>query len=270
MMPGTPMARIEPVCSNPEPEKARITAEALNAYLSKCYRILRNSTVNKERVARGLQPANFLATQRCGKRILQEPFDRKWGMRGMLIASGAMYKGLALELGLTFVKMRDSDNPGKDLRERIRLALDDREHDFVHVHTKVPDDTAHMGGPDVKREAIASLDEGLDEITRIADKQQDFVLAVTADHSTSSIPVPAIHSGEPVPVTIVGPRVRRDDVCVFDEIQAAKGCLGFLRGEELLLTLLNYADRAVLVGHQLGGTVRPYFPRDYIPYVPES
>ena len=58
----------------------------------------------------------------------------------------------------------------------------------------------------------------------------------------------------------------KGQAAVFDEVQAAKGCLGFLKGEEVLLTLLNYADRAVLYGHQLGGIVRPYFPLDYSPF----
>jgi 2,3-bisphosphoglycerate-independent phosphoglycerate mutase len=53
-------------------------------------------------------------------------------------------------------------------------------------------------------------------------------------------------------VAIVGPNIRRDDVVSFDEMSAAKGCLGFLRGPELMLMLLNYADRSSLMNHELG------------------
>jgi len=74
------------------------------------------------------------------------------------------------------------------------------------------------------------------------------------------------HSGEPVPLAIVGPRVRRDNVSALDEVSAATGCLGFLQGKELLLMLLNYADRSSVLGHRLSPEERPYVPRKYKPF----
>jgi hypothetical protein len=65
---------------------------------------------------------------------------------------------------------------------------------------------------------------------------------------------------------MAGPTVRRDNVTGFDEIQAARGGLGLLRGEELMLTLLNAAGRSVLFGHRLGAKQRPYVPKDYDPF----
>jgi 2,3-bisphosphoglycerate-independent phosphoglycerate mutase len=265
MVPGWPMARIHPLFDSPESEDSQRTATALNAYLTYCHGILSRHRVNQECLPRNLVPANFLATQRCGRRICQEPFKDQWGLSGMFIASGAVYGGLAHELGLTFVKVRDTEDPGRDLRERIRLALDDDRHDFCHVHTKVPDDTAHKGGPEDKKAAIAALDEGLDELLGAIQKREDLLVALTADHSTPCIST-LIHSGEPVPLAIMGPNVRRDDVVSFNEISAAKGCLGFLRGPELMLMLLNYADRSSFMSHQLGNRKRPYLPRNYEPF----
>jgi 2,3-bisphosphoglycerate-independent phosphoglycerate mutase len=266
MMPGTVLARIEPVSGNPEPARAEATAAALNAYLSHCYRVLANHEANRQRMSDGLQPANFLATQRPGRRIPQEPFAQKWGMRAMLMASGAVYGGLARELGFTFVRVKDTEDPGQDLRARIRLALSDHDHDFYHVHTKAPDDTAHTGNPDNKVAAITSLDRGLDEMVSEIEKRDDLLIAIAADHSTPSFSCPSIHSGEPVPVILVGPNVRRDDVTAYDEVRAAKGCLGFLKGRELMLTILNYANRSSMVGHQLGREKRPYIPTGYKPF----
>jgi 2,3-bisphosphoglycerate-independent phosphoglycerate mutase len=262
---GRAVPRILPLRDNPEPEKAGCTAKALNQYLTHCHRVLTEPAMSRLRATRDLPPANFLVTHRCGRRIPQEPFKDRWGLSGMFIASGGVYGGLAHELGLTFIKVRDTGDPGGDLRERIRLALDDDRHDFCHVHTKVPDDTAHKGGPEDKKAAIAALDEALDELLGAIQEREDLVVAVTADHSTPCIS-PLIHSGEPVPVAIVGSNVRRDDVVCFDEISAAKGCLGFLRGPELMLMLLNYTDRSSLMNHQLGNRKRPYVPRDYEPF----
>jgi 2,3-bisphosphoglycerate-independent phosphoglycerate mutase len=67
-------------------------------------------------------------------------------------------------------------------------------------------------------------------------------------------------------VTLAGGNVRRDAVSSYDEISAAGGCLGFLRGDELMLMLLNYADRAALLGHRLDGRIRPFVSRSYVPF----
>ncbi|HKI48188.1 MAG TPA: alkaline phosphatase family protein [Desulfobacteria bacterium] len=263
---GYAMARVSPVTGNPEPEKAERTAAALNAYLLNCHRILTAHPVNRRRKDAGLATANFLATQRSGRRIAQVPFPKRWGLTGMLIASGAVYQGLAHELGLDFRKVTDGPDPGKDLRERIDLALTDDTHDFFHVHTKTPDQAAHKGDPLLKRDVITSLDQGLDQLVAALETREDLLVAVTADHSTPSDST-LIHSGEPVPVMLVGAKVRRDQVNAFDEIQAAQGCVGPLRGDELMRLLLNYADRAVLKGHRLGPEEKPYFPHRYEPFL---
>jgi 2,3-bisphosphoglycerate-independent phosphoglycerate mutase len=267
MIPGQKLARILPISENPQPEQAGLTARALNAYLTHAFKALTEHEVNRQRQNRNLPPANFLTTQRCGRRIIQELFDERWGMAGMMIASGSMYAGLAHEIGLTFVRVKDSSNPGKDIRDRIRMALKDVSHDFIHVHTKVPDEAAHTGDPKQKEAAITALDRGLDELTKAAEGRDDLLVIVTGDHSTPSMSS-LIHSGEPVPVTLVGGSIRRDEVDAFDEVRAAGGCLGLLRGQELMLTILNHANRSVLLGHRLGGEERAYLPRSYEPFKP--
>jgi 2,3-bisphosphoglycerate-independent phosphoglycerate mutase len=251
---GKPMARIVPLADNPEAEKAEKSAQAMNTYLSYCHKTLINHS-----------PANFLATQRCGRRVEQRTFYDQWGLNGLLIASESIYIGLAHELGLTAFRVKNSSDPAQDLRERIQLALDDPEHSFIHVHTKEIDEAAHTGDPEKKKNVISALDGGLDELLGALENRNDLLVVVTADHSTPSIS-PLIHSGEPVPVVLVGPNVRRDKVGVFDEISAAEGCLGLIRGQELMYMILNYSDRAVFLGHQMGRNRRPYFPDEYEPF----
>ena len=266
MTPGRPMAQVWPIPGTEEPEQAEQAARAFNQYLTHCCRVLTEHDVNRQRRNQGLPQANFLATQRSGRRIFQEPFEQKWGMTGMMIASGAVYGGLAREIGLDFVKAADTERPAEDLRHRIRTALADETHGFIHVHTKVPDEAAHTGNPRNKEAAVAALDKGLDELLEAVEKrEEDFLVVVTADHSTPSLP-PLIHSGEPVPFMVVGPAVRRDEVSAFDEVSAARGCMGLLRGRELMLTILNQANRAALVSHCLGQEPGPYFPDQYPPF----
>jgi 2,3-bisphosphoglycerate-independent phosphoglycerate mutase len=263
MVVGRPMAHVWPLAGNGEPDKAARTARALNQYLAHCHRVLDGHEVNRLRRAGNRPPANFLATLRAGRRIVQKPFQRRWGLSAMMIASGAVFGGLAHELGMTFVRVGDGDDPGEDLRARLRMALRDRTHQFIHVHTKAPDEAAHTGSPQRKRRTIAAVDRGLDELLEALSRREDLLVAVTADHSTPSVSE-LIHSGEPIPLCLVGPTVRRDGVEAFDEVSCSVGSLGLLRGEEFILTLLNHADRASLMGHRLGETETPYVPESYV------
>jgi 2,3-bisphosphoglycerate-independent phosphoglycerate mutase len=257
MSPGKPMGRIVPLAHNPEPEKSVGTAKALNAFLIHCRKILKSHSINKERVLKGLQPLNFLATQRCGRRIPIEPFYERWGMNGLVIASGPVFIGLASELGMDFEKVRRDGDPEKDLDEKVALALKDTVYDFIHVHTKAPDEAAHRGDPAEKAAVVEALDRGMRGLVERVESGEDILVVVTADHSTpcgSSL----IHSGETVPLLMCGSRVRRDRVGGFDELRAAAGGLGLLQGSELMLTLLNASDRSALMGHRLGGKPRAY------------
>lgn len=262
MVNGRPIASVQIEPNNPETEKAERTAVALNRYLNYCYQTLSALELNGLRMEKGLHPANFLATLRCGRRIHQEPFIERWGLKGKVIASQPVYGGLAHELGMSFCQVEDSNEFGLDLRERISIALEDEKHNFFHVHTKVPDEAAHKGSPEDKRDAISDLDQGFDEIVELLEKRDDILLVVTGDHSTPTESI-LIHSGEPSPIIMAGPKIRRDNVNGFDEISAAGGCLGLMRGRELMYMMLNYSERSSLYGHRLGGAARPYFPSDY-------
>jgi 2,3-bisphosphoglycerate-independent phosphoglycerate mutase len=252
---GKKIAKIMPIAGNPEPEKAKQTAEALNLYLKYCRQQLKQSGLSSR--------ANYLLTQRCGRRIPLTSFYDLWGLKPMMIASSALYSGLAHEMGFTFVRASDSGNPGKDLKERIRMALDDPDHDFIHVHTKMTDEISHKGKSAVeKKDVIEDLDAGMDELLEAASTRIDLLTVVTGDHSTPCQSL-LVHSGEPVPVIFAGSKVRRDRVDRFDEISAASGCLGLMRGRELMQMILNSSDRAILAGLCLGETIRMYMPTDY-------
>ncbi|MBW2406233.1 MAG: 2,3-bisphosphoglycerate-independent phosphoglycerate mutase [Deltaproteobacteria bacterium] len=262
---GKPISKIVPLSENPELEKSRFTAKALNHYLTFCYHQL-NSTIIRD-LSHVLKPPAeyFLVTQRSGRRINLPSFQQRWGVNGLMMASSSVYGGLAHELGIDYQSVQDSDDPGMDLKDRIRLALFDTTHDFIHVHTKVPDEAAHTGEPLYKMNQISRLDRGLKELVQVVENEKDLLVVVTADHSTPSIS-PMIHSGEPVPVVMAGQTVRRDDVEHFSEIQAARGCLGLLRGAELMYMILNFSNRGNLYGHQLGPIQRDYLPSDDEPY----
>ena len=88
-----PMGRIVPLRPNSEREQAVRTAQALNDFLTHCRQTLVRHPVNRDRVDSGREPLNFLATQRCGRRIRVAPFAERWGLNGLLMASGSVFGG---------------------------------------------------------------------------------------------------------------------------------------------------------------------------------
>jgi len=71
-------------------------------------------------------------------------------------------------------------------------------------------------------------------------------IAVTADHTTSCIT--RDHEGDPVPVAITGPQVRRDDVMKFDERACSKGGLNRIRGMDIMPILMNFIGKSKKFG----------------------
>lgn len=241
------------------------TAKALKSYLIWCYRTLGRHPLNKERVQRGELPVNGMVTQRPGQRKAVVPFIERWGLRAASVSSGLMYWGLGHFLGMEIHKVKDGEDPGEDLFARLQWAVrHGGDYDFIHVHTKAPDAAAHTKDPHNKVVALESLDRGLG---RIIDEllNDQTVLVVTGDHSTPS-GGPLVHSGEPVPIMVNGPGMRRDQVSSFCEVSCAGGALGQMQHRDFMYCVLNWLDRAKLQGLMDAPADQPFWPGPRQPF----
>jgi 2,3-bisphosphoglycerate-independent phosphoglycerate mutase len=263
MTDGWPLMEVVPWRQDAEDEKAIGTAKALKAYLIQVYRQLNHHPVNVKRVKSGLDPLNGLVTQRAGRLKSVSSFSERYGLKGLSIASGVLFKGMSAYLGMDFAEGKDSDDPAADLASRLTKALDAFEtYDFIHVHTKAPDEAAHKKDPLFKKSVIEALDRGIASVIDPFLKNPDFLVIITSDHSTPSAG-PLIHSGEPVPLIMHGCGARRDGVASFDEIAAASGALGMVRGKEMMYLILNYLDRAKLMGIMDTEVDQAFWPGNY-------
>jgi len=238
------------------------TARAMNEYLISSYHALSGHPINRDRISRGLPAVNCLVTQRAGRRKELPSFRDKWGFRGLSISSGAIYWGLCEELGMDVKKVRDSGNVEEDLKYRLHVAKDAREYDFIHVHTKMPDEAGHTKNPWYKKDVIEAIDRAMSVAVSEILQDENALLIVTADHSTASTGS-MIHTGESVPIVMVGKYVRRDEVGYFNEIACANGSFGVLKGVELMHMALNFTDRAKMQGLMDTKVDQPYYPGDY-------
>jgi len=118
------------------------------------------------------------------------------------------------------------------------------ENDMVFVNVKAPDIAGHDGDFRLKVQAIENIDVMLGRM--LENIHEEVVIVLTADHST---PVSVKdHSADPVPVAISGADSRVDAVRAFDEMSAASGALGRIRGIELLPIVLGMANRSSKFG----------------------
>lgn len=246
------------------------TAAALKQYLLWAYRKLAKHPVNRQRQNSGRPPLNFLVTQRAGQLRAVEPIQDRYGLKSLSIASGTVYHGLCRYLGFDVIKTTDSEDPETDLADRLKAARNRlNSYDLIHVHTKAADAAAHQKDPLEKMRVIEALDRGLRKGLEPVLTDPAVLLAVTADHATPSCGR-MIHSGETVPLVMCGRWVRRDRVTAFDEISAAAGALGSVRGREFILMVLNYLDRGKLKGIMDTPEDRPCFPGTYSPFTLED
>ena len=261
---GKPVIEVMPIIQKVMTGASEKTTAALNRYLIWSYKRLSAHPINMDRTAGGLLPINALVTQRAGKKRELTPFIRKWGLRGLSISSGPIYWGLCSELGMDTIKVRDTGNIEEDLKYRLRVARDAKDYDFIHVHTKMPDEAGHTKNPWYKKEVIEAIDRAMSVAVSEILTDNEVLLVVTADHSTASSGI-MIHTGETVPLTMVGKYVRRDKVGEFNEVSCASGGLSLVKGKELMYLILNFLDRIKMHGLMDTPVDQPYYPGNYKP-----
>lgn len=272
---GAYVALVQPLAEATAAQAAQRTAAALNAYLGWVYRQLVEHPLNHRRLERGRAPINFLVTKWAAVRPDVSPFDEQNGLRAASVENYPLYVGLARVCGMTPVgtppDARTSD-VAADFAAKLRMtdSLFAQGYEFVHVHSKAPDVAAHRKDPRAKRAAIEALDSVLRPVVAaIADRPHESqrLVVVTGDHATPSNG-PLIHSGEAVPILVVGgPNVLRDEVGSFSERAVISGGLGHIRARDVMPLLLNYTDRACLHGVRHQSEARLYWQHHPQPFV---
>lgn len=242
--PGLPVLKVQPLAKAKNPAVAQQTALAVNEFLVSSYQTLSQHPVNRRRK----EPLNFIVTKWAAKAPFSFPsFSDKFGLKGAMIASSKMLKGLSRLVGLDFFQIKKKW-VSLDLYSKIKLAFDKlgNDYDFVFVHTKAPDEAAHLKDPKRKKEVIEEIDQTLARLPLKKWSEQN-LLVITSDHATASRGE-LIHSGEPVPLLMVGKMTGADHITSFDEFSCVSGLLGHLRGQDLMPLILNYLDRINYAG----------------------
>ena len=200
---------------------------------------------NKKRISEGKLPVNYILLRGAGMAVNLQSTEERHGLKSAAVVGVALVKGVCRALGMDTPQVEGATGGvDTDMMAKAKAAISELEsHDFVLLHIKAADVFGHDGDALGKVEAIKRLDQMLGFVRENISKT---TVALTADHST---PVTVKnHSGDPVPLAIVGEGIRKDHVDKYDEISLASGGLGRIRGQDLLPIMLDIANRSKMYG----------------------
>jgi 2,3-bisphosphoglycerate-independent phosphoglycerate mutase len=222
--------------------EASRTARILNMLTEKFHRILESHPLNVKRKVKDLLPANIVLLRGASVLPKLEPITERCNIKALCVAAGALYRGVCKAVGMDLIDVPGATGTVEtDVIAKAKAAVEGlSKYNFVFVHVKGTDNASHDGDIKQKIRMIERIDALLEHILKNADKDE-LIIAVTADHTT---PVTLReHTGDPVPLAIMGPGVRADFVQRYSEIDCAVGGLGRIRGLDLTPILMNYICR---------------------------
>ena len=244
------------------------TASLLCNLIMKSQELLKEHPLNKERMARGMDPANSIWPWGGGYKPKMVPLTERFPE----IKSGAVITAVDLIRGIgRYAGLRVIDVPGAtglwdtNYEGKAQAAIDAlKTDDFVYLHVEACDEAGHDGDLELKLKCIENLDkrlvgpilnafdptpnplprEGSMMGTGVSAPSQQgraggeseqgtgLSIALLPDHPT---PVAhRTHTNEPIPFCIYYPGIEPDEVQTFDEVACKQGAYGNLEGDEFI------------------------------------
>jgi 2,3-bisphosphoglycerate-independent phosphoglycerate mutase len=226
--------------SSPEAQEA---ARLLNEFTVKSNKVLNESLLNKKRITENKMPGNLILSRDAGDHLPDFPkigsvYNLKFGS----FVQMPVEKGIALLTGIEIISVPDSTGHlDVDYPIWSKVALDSiQKYGCIYVHIKGPDEPAHDGDFQTKKNIIEAIDKFFFATLLPRLEMSNTVVAVTADHST--VCAMKAHSADPVPLLISGGNLKPDGSMSFSERSAKLGSLGEILGREILPLLIKSAS----------------------------
>lgn len=223
--------------------EAKEAALLLNEFTQKSHKVLDASATNKKRAAENKLPGNIILSRDAGDHLPKFPkIESLYNLRFGSFVQMPVEKGIALLTGMDVIDVPSSSGHlDVDYAVWAKVALDSiKKYDGIYIHIKGPDEPAHDGDFNKKKEIIELVDKFFFTDLLLKLDMHNTIVAVTADHST----VCAIkaHSADPVPLLISGGNVKSDGSLSFSEKAARLGSIGELLGRDIMPLLVKSAQ----------------------------
>ncbi len=220
-------------------ENSQYSANILNEFLEKAYKILDKHPVNEERRKKGLMPANYILLRGAGIEIPKLKFYKNWlSVTYMPLEIGfSKISGMKV-FSFTYPKLKKLDvydNLYKGLKKACKVSIktikkNHKKFDYAYIHIKETDIPGHDNKPFEKKAMIEYVDKTLFNFLKKFAPQKKIKILVTGDHSTPC--KLKSHSADPVPVLFYNDSVPKEKK--FNEKEARKGILRKIIGRDLL------------------------------------
>lgn len=197
-------------------ESSQLTADIINEFERQTNKILTDSKVNRDRIAKGKMPANYILVRDGGTKPKEMPkFKERFGLTLSMYGQLPAEKAIADLIGadFTFSKSLDLQLEKEFLKNSAKKLIKDKA-DVVFIHIKGPDEPGHDNEPLKKVEAIELIDQYFLANLLKGIEKEDIVI-VTCDHATPC--ELKLHAADKVPVLISGANFEKDGSKRFDE-----------------------------------------------------
>ncbi|MBU3958695.1 MAG: 2,3-bisphosphoglycerate-independent phosphoglycerate mutase [Candidatus Omnitrophica bacterium] len=223
--------------------EAKEAAFLLNEFTQKSNKVLNESLVNKKRTSGKKLAANIILSRDAGDHLPEFPtIDSLYNIKFGSFVEMPVERGIALLTGMEIIDVPSSTGHlDVDYPIWAKVALDSmKKYDGIYVHIKGPDEPAHDGDFQKKKDIIEAIDKSF--FTNLLPQLDvsDTIIAVTSDHST--VCNIKAHSADPVPLLISGGNIKPDGSLSFSEKAAKAGSLGELKGRDIMPLLVKSAQ----------------------------
>lgn len=170
--------------------------------MKRSYEILKDHPINRDRIARGLNPANSIWLWGEGTRPGVTGFEAAYGVKASVISAVDLIKGIGLCAGMKVIEVEgatgniDTNFKGKG-EAALKTLLDGQ--DLVYIHVEAPDECGHHGDLEGKIQAIERIDQDIvgPLLKGLEAAGEDYSILVMPDHPTPiSIKT---HISDPIP-----------------------------------------------------------------------
>jgi 2,3-bisphosphoglycerate-independent phosphoglycerate mutase len=222
--------------------EAKEAAKLLNEFTEKSIKVLNAAAINKRRVSEGKMPGNLILSRDAGDHLPEfAPISSVFNLKFGSFVQMPVEKGIALLTGIDIIDVpQSSGHLDVDYPIWAKIALGSiQKYDGIYVHIKGPDEPAHDGDFQKKKECIEAIDKYFFTSLLSELDLSNTIIAVTADHST--VCAVKAHTADPVPLLVCGGNIQPDGSMSFSEKAAKLGSIGEMLGREILPFLVKLA-----------------------------
>lgn len=129
--------------------------------MKKSYELLKDHPINRDRIARGLNPANSVWFWGNGRKPGFDNFYDKYHIKGAVVSAVDLLKGMGLVAGMKSIDVEGATgNISTNFSGKAQASIDflKNEGDFVYLHVEAPDECGHRNELENKIKSVEYLD----------------------------------------------------------------------------------------------------------------